>query len=186
MNLKPLWGAVFVLAVVASCTWWYAHSEQQRLRICMANQESIAEALSSYSVVRVGGFLPAKLDTLVSVGFISQLPRCPTCPDRDYVYQRYSDLRAGDGYVVSCPGAHFRIDSGYPRIHDRIDHPVLSPRKFRVDYHDPTDPNWEADFEAEPLEQRRQQLNDLEARKAKGVLPQWEEAALRVLRRLDQ
>ncbi len=151
---------ILLLSVAALGTWIWTCSqrrfEQESLETCRQRMMSVAEALELYFCARSGGFYPDKLKSVVPL-FIDQLPRCPTTPDRDYLYQRYDWPSGGANYVLSCPGHHRGVPEGFPKYHLELKEPVTSVEEFMAPLSflgtaryphlpDPTSPELQPDF----------------------------------------
>lgn len=159
-RLEPLI-AVLLLALLTLTAWWWSRLEKDRaaredLETCRARMMSVAEALELYACARDLGFYPDKLKSLVPL-FIDQLPRCPTAPDRDYLYQRYDWPSGGANYVLGCPGHHRGVPEGFPKYHLELKEPVTSVEEFMAPLSflrtakypylpDPTSPELQPDF----------------------------------------
>ncbi len=148
-----------MLSIVALGIWfwsaWQRRSEQESLETCRKRMMSVAEALELYGCARDLGFYPDKLESVVPL-FIDQLPRCPTAPDHDYIYQRYTWTSAGAEYVLGCPGHHSGVPEGFPKFNVWLKEPVTSVEEFMAplsflkakypDLPEPTPPDFQPDF----------------------------------------
>lgn len=144
--LGLLVAAISVLTYFGGRT--HRYGEAEALQSCIANQQRFREALYEYRMQSGGwGFNPAKLEFLVPQ-FVASLPRCPSRPDADYHYQRYSYSSAGANFVIVCPGNHKGIPSGFPRIMDSQDEAIMSPSGIRHDYQQETPVGWNPRFKA--------------------------------------
>jgi hypothetical protein len=112
----------------------YASREAELLEECKNCQRRLQEVLSAYCEMNSPEVMPVKLARLSPL-FLKKLPRCPSAPDLDYQYSRMSYR----GFIISCPGRHQQIESGYPialderRSFDTYQEFKLFYRKFRKD-----------------------------------------------------
>lgn len=125
--------AVLLFSFAALTAWFWSElqhrSDQKSFDTCRKQMMSVAEALELYANARDFGFYPDKLQSVVPL-FIDRLPCCPTAPDRDYVYQRYSWTSPGAEYVLGCPGYHHGVHEGFPRFHNRLIEPATGVEEF--------------------------------------------------------
>ncbi len=125
--------AVLLLSLVALGTWLWSvlqrRADQESLETCSRRMMRVAEALDLYASARDWGIYPDKLKSVVPL-FIDRLPRCPTAPDRDYTYQRYTWKSPGAEFVLGCPGHHRGVPEGFPKFHIELKKPVTSVQEF--------------------------------------------------------
>ena len=104
-----------VSAVAILMIWtWERSSEIERLENCKRNEVLLGRALMAYWDRSENGQFPMTLGQLVP-NFLAEIPKCPSTL-RPYTYQSFSDLRVAGDYLLSCPGHHRGIVSGFPKV----------------------------------------------------------------------
>ncbi len=112
----------------------HSSREAELLEECKISQRRLQEVLSAYCEMNSPEVMPVKLARL-SPHFLKKLPRCPSAPELDYHYSR----RSYRGFIISCPGRHEHVESGYPialeerRSFDTYQEFEVFYRKFRKD-----------------------------------------------------